>query len=117
VLEQVLGLGIDIELAALRVLGEVESRDLGNVLILALALLLLQLERDAADGATLNALHQVGGVAGNLLLTPVSFSLLLPKYANLGKGKRTLLRSLLEAMMAISSHTRLLVSKSRVNLG
>ena len=34
---------------------------------LALALLLLELERDAADGATLNPLHQVGGEAGNLV--------------------------------------------------
>lgn len=67
VLKEVLGLGIDIELAALGVLGEVESGDLGNVLILALTLLLLKLEGDTADGATLNALHQVGGVAGNLV--------------------------------------------------
>ena len=62
-LEQVLGLGIDLELAGL---GEVEGGDLGDVLVLALALLLLQLEGDAADGAALNALHQVGGVAGDL---------------------------------------------------
>lgn len=67
VLKEVLGLGIDIELAALGVLGEVESGDLGNVLILALTLLLLKLEGDTADGATLNALHQMGGVAGNLV--------------------------------------------------
>jgi hypothetical protein len=66
VLEEILGLGVDVELAALRVLGEVESRHLGDVLILALALLLLELEGDTADGTTLNALHQVGGVAGNL---------------------------------------------------
>jgi hypothetical protein len=67
VLEEVLGLGVDLELAALGVLGEVESRDLGDVLVLALTLLLLKLEGDTADGATLNALHQVGGVAGNLV--------------------------------------------------
>ncbi len=65
-LEKVLGLGVDIELAALRVLGEVESRNLGDVLILALTLLLLELEGDTTDGSTLNALHEVGGVAGNL---------------------------------------------------
>lgn len=65
-LEQVLGLDIDVQLAVLRVLGEVEGGDLGDVLVLALTLLLLQLEGDAADGATLNALHQVGSVAGNL---------------------------------------------------
>jgi hypothetical protein len=66
VLEEVLGLAIDVELAALGVLGEVQSRDLRNVLILALTLLLLKLEGDTADGSTLNSLHQVGGVAGNL---------------------------------------------------
>ena len=65
-LEQVLGLGINIKLAALRVLGEVESRDLGNVLILALTFLLLELEGDTADGSTLDTLHEMGGVAGNL---------------------------------------------------
>lgn len=65
-LEKVLGLLVDVELAALAVLGEVESGDLGDVLVLALALLLLKLEGDTADGTTLNALHQVSGVAGNL---------------------------------------------------
>lgn len=56
-LEQVLGLGIDIEGAALAVLGEVESGDLGDVLILAFTLLFLQLEGDTADGASLDTLH------------------------------------------------------------
>jgi hypothetical protein len=65
-LEKVLGLLVDVEHAALGVLGEVESRNLGDVLVLALALLLLKLERDTADGTTLNALHQVSGVARNL---------------------------------------------------
>lgn len=65
-LEKVLGLLVDVEHAALGVLGEVESRDLGDVLVLALTLLLLKLEGDTADGTTLNALHQVSGVAGNL---------------------------------------------------
>lgn len=65
-LEEILGLGVDIELAGLGVLGEVQSGDLRNVLILALTLLLLKLEGDTADRATLNALHQVGGVASNL---------------------------------------------------
>ena len=65
-LEKVLGLLVDVEHAALAVLGEVESRDLGDVLVLALTLLLLELEGDTADGTTLNALHQVSGVAGNL---------------------------------------------------
>jgi hypothetical protein len=66
VLEEILGLAIDVELATLGVLGEVQSRDLRNVLILALTLLLLKLEGDTADGSTLNSLHQVGSVAGNL---------------------------------------------------
>lgn len=66
-LEQVLGLGIDVQLARLGVLGEVESGDLGDVLILALTLLLLQLEGDTTDGTVLDTLHQVGGVAGNLV--------------------------------------------------
>jgi hypothetical protein len=65
-LEKVLGLLVDVEHAALAVLGEVESRDLGDVLVLALTLLLLKLEGDTADGTTLNALHQVSSVAGNL---------------------------------------------------
>lgn len=67
VLEQVLGLSVDIQLARLGVLGEVEGGDLRYVLILALTLLLLQLEGDTADGTLLNTLHQVGGVAGNLV--------------------------------------------------
>lgn len=62
-LEQVLGLAVDLELAGL---GEVEGRHLGDVLILALTLLFLELEGDTADGTTLNTLHQMGGVAGNL---------------------------------------------------
>jgi hypothetical protein len=64
VLEEVLGLGVDVELTVVGVLGEVQSRDLGNVLILALSLLLLELEGDTTDGTTLDTLHQVGGVAG-----------------------------------------------------
>lgn len=67
VLEQVLGLLVDLELAGLRGLGEVESRHLGDVLILALTLLLLELEGDTANGTLLDTLHQVGGVAGDLL--------------------------------------------------
>lgn len=63
VLEEVLGLGVDVELTVVGVLGEVQSRDLGNVLILALSLLLLELEGDTTDGTALDTLHQVGGVA------------------------------------------------------
>lgn len=66
VLEQVAGLGVDLELARLGVLGEVESRNLRNKLILALTLLLLKLEGDTTNGSTLNTLHQMSGVSGNL---------------------------------------------------
>lgn len=66
-LEEVLGVLVDVEHARLGVLGEVESRDLGDVLVLALALLFLELERDTADGTTLDTLHQVSGVTGDLL--------------------------------------------------
>lgn len=48
-----------------------ELRDLRNVLVLPLSLLLLQLEGDAADGALLNALHQVRREAGNLVAQPL----------------------------------------------
>lgn len=73
VLEEVLGLAVDVKLAAL-VLGEVEGGDLGNVLILALTLLLLKLEGDAADGTTLDTLHEMGGVTSNLQIRPWSVS-------------------------------------------
>lgn len=113
-LEKVLGVGVNVELTGLG-LGDVESGDLRNVLILALTLLLLKLEGDTADGTTLDALHQVGSVTSDL-----------EKIANQNWSSRvvgsnvsnlTLLRRRLEAMMAISSQIRLLVSKSRVNLG
>jgi len=60
-LEQVLGLGVDLDG------GGVEGRDLGDVVVLALTLLLLKLEGDAADGTTLDTLHQVGGETSNLV--------------------------------------------------
>lgn len=117
-LEEVLGLGVDVELAALRVLGEVERGDLGDVLILALALLLLKLEGDAADGTTLDTLHKMRRVAGNLVNSQVRISPNLEGQQGSPRfGMLTLLRSLFEEMMAISSHMRLLVSKSRVSLG
>jgi len=65
-LEKVLSLYIDIKLAALRVLSEVKGGHLGNVLILALTLLLLELERNASDRTPLNALHQVRGKTSDL---------------------------------------------------
>jgi len=65
-LEEVLCLSIDIELSAIGVLGEVEGRNLWDVLILALSLLFLELERDTTDRSTLNALHQMSGETSNL---------------------------------------------------
>jgi hypothetical protein len=66
VLEKILSLVVNVQLSTLGVLSEVESRDLRHVLILALSLLFLQLEGDTTDRSTLNSLHQMGGVAGNL---------------------------------------------------
>jgi hypothetical protein len=66
-LEEVLGLLVDIESTRLAVLGEVEGGDLRDVLILALTLLFLQLEGDATDGTSLDTLHQMGCVSGNLV--------------------------------------------------
>lgn len=45
----------------------VKSRHLRHVVILSLALLLLQLERNTTDGPALDTLHQVGSEAGNLV--------------------------------------------------
>jgi hypothetical protein len=109
VLQQVLGVGIDLK----TVLVGVESGDLGDVLVLPLTLLLLELEGDTTDGSTLNTLHQVGGVPSNLNRLS---EYILPGRP-LCKNKQTLFLSLLEAMMAISSQILLLVSKSRVSLG
>ena len=67
-LEEILGVLVDLELAGLG-LGDVESGDLWNVLVLALTLLLLKLEGDTADWATLNALHQMGGVTSDLAVS------------------------------------------------
>ena len=58
-----LGVGVDLE----RVDGDVEGRNFRNVVILALALLLLQLEGDTTDGAALDTLHQVGREASDLV--------------------------------------------------
>lgn len=65
-LQEVLGVGINVELAGLG-LANIQSRDLRDVLVLALTLLLLELEGDTADGTTLDTLHQVRGVTSNLV--------------------------------------------------
>ena len=59
--EHLHGLLVDADLLHL------ERRLLRDEVHAALALLLLELERDAADGAALDAAHQVGGEAGHLV--------------------------------------------------
>ena len=58
-----LGVGVDLE----GVDGDVKGRDLGDVVVLALALLLLELEGNATDGALLNSLHEMSREAGDLV--------------------------------------------------
>jgi hypothetical protein len=70
-LEEILGISINLELTSLA-LGEVQSRNLWDVLILSLTLLFLELEGDTTDWTTLNTLHQVGSVTSNLTQIPVS---------------------------------------------
>jgi len=65
-LQQVLGIRVDIQLTALGVLSEVQSRDLRDVLILAFTLFFLQLEGDTTDRSSLDTLHQVSSVTCNL---------------------------------------------------
>ena len=60
-LEQSLSIGVDLNSRS------IQGRELGDVVVLALALLLLELEGDATDGSTLDTLHQVGGETGNLV--------------------------------------------------
>jgi hypothetical protein len=45
----------------------IESGDFGDVIVFALTLLLLELERNTANGATLDTLHQMGGEAGDFV--------------------------------------------------
>jgi len=66
-LEEILSLSIHIQLSTLTVDSEVKSRDLWDVLILALSLFFLELEGDTTDRTTLNTLHQMGGVTSNLV--------------------------------------------------
>ncbi len=58
-----LGVGVDLQ----RVGSGVESRDLRDVVVLALTLLLLQLEGDTTDGTALDTLHQMGREASDLV--------------------------------------------------
>ena len=65
-LQHVLGVGIDIQLTRLG-LRNIQGRNLRDVLILALTLLLLELEGDTANRTALDTLHQVGGETGDLV--------------------------------------------------
>lgn len=67
-LQQVLGITVDIQLTRLG-LGDIQSRNLRDVLVLTLTLFFLELERDTAHRTLLDTLHQVGGVSGDLFLS------------------------------------------------
>jgi hypothetical protein len=125
-LKQILRIAIDVQLSALRILREVQGRNFWHVLIFSLALFFLQLEGNTTDGTTLDTLHQMGGVAGDLWgKNEVNFTSGLDRCGRVEVGERrsggaqglTLLRRRFEAMIAISSQMRLLVSKSRVSFG
>lgn len=64
-LDQVSGLGVNLQLTTS--VGQVQGRDLWDVLVLSLSLLFLQLEGDTSNWTLLNSLHQVGGVTSNLV--------------------------------------------------
>lgn len=64
-LNQVSGLRVNLQLAVS--VRQVQSGNLRNVLVLSFTLLFLQLERDTSDWALLDSLHQVGGVASDLV--------------------------------------------------
>ncbi len=58
-----LGLSIDLQTGS----AGIEGRHLGDIVVLPLALLFLELEGDTADGAFLDALHEMGGEAGDFV--------------------------------------------------
>ena len=66
-LEEIFRLLIDVQEAGLGILCKVEGGHFGDVLIFSLALFFLQFEGDAAYGTALDALHQMGCVAGDLV--------------------------------------------------
>jgi hypothetical protein len=115
-LQHILRIRIHVKGAIFGVLGKVEGRNFRHILIFAFTLFFLQLEGDASDRSPLDPLHQMGGVARDLDgdVSDCRESHLQIKQR---RGRRTLFRNLFEAMMAISSHILLLVSKSRVSLG
>ncbi len=66
-LQQVLGIRVHIQGAIVGVLGEVKGGDLRHVLILSFAFFFLQFEGDASHRAALDPLHEMGGVACDLI--------------------------------------------------
>lgn len=56
-LQQILCIRIHVQRAIVCVLGEVESRNFGDVLIFPFSLFFLQFKGDASDGSTLDSLH------------------------------------------------------------
>ena len=65
--DEILSLSIDGDAAV-----NLEGRVLGDVVIAALALLLLELNGDTTDGALLDAAHKVRGEASNLVAEALS---------------------------------------------
>ena len=59
--------GVSVDLDALGV----DGTDVRNVVQPSLSLLLLELERNTSDWTSLNTLHQVGGVPGDLVSKPL----------------------------------------------
>ncbi len=62
-----LGIRVDLKAGSTGVKG----RNLRDVVVLAFTLLLLKLERDAANGALLDTLHQVSGESSDLVAQPL----------------------------------------------
>ena len=104
-----LGVGVDLE----RVDGDVEGGNFRNVVILALTLLLLQLEGDTTDRAALDALHQVSCEAGNLVPETLRRDNGLGKDMHEDRFPELTIRNI----RTTSSMMRLLVWKSRVRRG
>ena len=75
-----LGVGINLETSHTGV----ERRHLGDVVVLPLTLLLLQLEGDTTDGALLDTLHQVGCETRDLVAQALGGDDGLPSEARVG---------------------------------
>lgn len=116
--QKILCLTIHVELATVG-LSEVKGRYIRHILILPFSLFFLKFERNTSDWATLDALHEMCSISGNLVIYQYDSSRIEVQSKELTSVRRlhTLFLSRFEAMIAISSHIRLLVSKSRVSFG